>query len=202
MLDDGLVGFVGLFARPVAHHVLGVEQVDGELDEHRAGHTLLAADERLFDGGHDLAQRVGAADPYHVGLHQRHLVDVLKRPATAEHGRRCAADEHHGRLRHLSIFHGGDGVGHARPRGDDGDARDTRQARNGVGGERGVHLVTHVDHSDAFAFARDEDRRDMATYEGEHELDTVGFQDLCNSGATIHGTGWVARRREAAKCVT
>ena len=128
MLDHGLARLVGLLGVPLAHHLFGIEKVNGEFDENGTGHAPLATLEGLFQGWHHLAQGVGTGDPFDVWLHQRHLVDVLKRTATTQHGGGGAADQHHGRLCHLGIFDGGDGVADARPSGDDGDPRNAGEA--------------------------------------------------------------------------
>ena len=68
---------VRLLHEHLADEVLGVEQVDRELDEHRPWDSLLGDVEGLLDGGADAAHLVHRDRPFCDGLHDGNLVDVF-----------------------------------------------------------------------------------------------------------------------------
>lgn len=173
-------------AVPLPDHDLVVEQVDGQLDEHRARDAGAAAPQRLLDGRADLAHAPDPVGPLDVRAKQRHLVDVLQRAATLQHRRGGPAEQYQGRLRELGVLHRGDRVGQPGARGDGRDARTAGQPGDGIGGEHGGGLVPGVDDADAAGLGAHQDRRDVPAAQGENGVHPMGAEHLRDEIASVH----------------
>jgi hypothetical protein len=171
----------------LAHHGLIVEQIHRALHKDGAGRAALRLAKGLLQRGHQLPHPAHRLGPFDHRGEQRHLVDVLQRAAALQRGRRCAADQHYGGLRHLGVLDRGQGVGDAGAGCDRGHARPAGKARRGVGGEDRGGLVACVHDANAGLFGRHQDGRDVPAHQGVEEFDSLSLQDRCCQFAAVHG---------------
>jgi len=65
-------------------HLLGIEHVDWDLDEHRPRDPVLGEIQRLLEGRLDAVDLLDRDGPFGDRLHHRDLIDVLQRTAAFE----------------------------------------------------------------------------------------------------------------------
>ena len=123
--------------------------------------------------------------------HERHVVDLLQRAhAPAQRGG-AAAQHHQGRLVLLGRRHRAHPVGHARPGGERGHARQPGHFRPALGGEGRGLLVPGVDQPDTLVTASVVDGKQVAARQREDGVDTAGFEPACDEPAGVYGlAGW------------
>jgi hypothetical protein len=122
-----------------------------------------------------------------VRLHERHLVDVLERAASAQERRRRPPEEDQRRLSELSILDRRDRVRDAGPSRDRRDPRHPGEAGDRIGSEHGGSLVAHVDDANSAGFRADEDGGDMAPAQRKKEPDSVPLEYLREDVTAMHG---------------
>lgn len=74
-----------LHSKLLGHQVVGVQGVNGELDENWTGCSGLSNGQGLPERGHDLSNRPDGGTELTERLEERHLVDVLQRSSTLRH---------------------------------------------------------------------------------------------------------------------
>ena len=79
---------------PSPHQFLIVESIDRALNKHRARNSFLGHGKSLFQGWSNLPDFGNGRRPFHVRLHQRHLVNVLQSAASFQYGCSRPAQEH------------------------------------------------------------------------------------------------------------
>ena len=77
----------------------------------------------------------------------------------------------------MRVGDAGDGVGHARARGDQRDAEFAGQFGMRLRHVDGGALVAHVDDADAFRIEPHPDRHDVAAAQREHARDAAALQE-------------------------
>ena len=143
------------------------QEVDGDLDEDRAG---AAAEGGADGGGEHLGDLTRFRDrPRALGdrTEQRHLLRLLERAQSAEPERRGAADQEQRAPRRVGVGHARDGIGHAGPGGHHRHSNIAGEPRVGVPRMGTGLLVAHVHHLEALAHAAVVDGQDMAAAERE-----------------------------------
>jgi len=171
----------------VPHQRLCVEQVHRTLDKDRAGRAAHGLGKGLLHCRGQIAHAAHCFGPLHVGTKESHLVDVLQRTASGQRGGRGPAQHHQRRLGDLGVFDRGDGIGDTWPRGDSGHTGSAGEPGGGVGGKDGGRLMPGVDDADAPGFGRCQDGRDVTAAECEEKFDALGFQNIYDAFAAVHG---------------
>ena len=150
--------FSRLRSIPLADQFLRIEHVNREFEEHRARDTGLCDCEGLLQRRADVSDLTDALRPLHMGLHERHLVDVLQRALSLQHCRGAAAEQHKRRLGELRVLDCGHRVGEPRTSGDHCDPGDPAQPRDRIGSVDRGRLVANVHHADAALLCAHENR--------------------------------------------
>jgi hypothetical protein len=122
--------------------------------------------------------------------HEGHLVNILKRPAASQQGSGGTAEEEQGALGHLSVFEGGDGVGHPGPCRDGGDTGDTAQAGRGIGPEDGGCFIPDIYDAYALFFGFYIDRGNMPSAEGK-QVRNPGLSKYAGDDLTSVHVRWI-----------
>mmetsp|Transcript_36754 Transcript_36754/g.82802 ORF Transcript_36754/g.82802 Transcript_36754/m.82802 type:complete len:226 (-) Transcript_36754:298-975(-) len=123
-----------------------VYDVNRELDENRAGHSLQAHFERSLQLLHHRSHRLRRRRVLHKRLEQFDLIDVLQRALAPQQGSRCPCYQHHSALRHLGILQGRDGVGDSRPCSHHRNARNSAHSPVSVSSEDAVDFMADVNY--------------------------------------------------------
>jgi len=116
------------------------------------------------------------ARPLRDRAQDAHLVDRLERKLVVVGERTAPANQHHRDRVHEGIGDPGDRIGHARTRGDDGDAGTAGGARPSIGHVRGGLFVTGVDHAEVVARRGRVNRIEMPAVEGENFTHALAFE--------------------------
>ena len=172
---------------PLADQRFVVEQVDRELHEHRPGHPRFGRPERLFEGGHDVADAPNRARPCDVRRASRVIWSmscsaprpcraVGAAPATTITGDWASWAF----LTAVIVFvTPGPAVTAATP------GRPVSRA-TGVGGEDGGGLVPGVDDPDPEGLGADQHAVRCAAAQGEQEPNALRPQDLGHQVSAVH----------------
>jgi hypothetical protein len=184
-LVAGEVELVGPVPLQCRVRVLGVDDVLGDVDEHRPGPARRGDVERLADRAGD----VGGVGDEEVVLGDRlgdaGGVALLEGVAADGGGRHLAGDAHHRDRVHEGVAERGDDVGGRRAAGDHGDARASGDVGIALRHVPGPLLVAHEDVADRRVDDRVVDRQDRPAGEPEHHLDALELERLDEGLAAV-----------------
>ena len=159
------------------------QHVGGDLQVDRPGLAQVAhgARHRLVELAQDLFRHPSRAGEARHRAQDIDVRDVLERSHVGLRPRGAAADQQHRRPGERGVGHAGDGVGHARPGGRQGDAELSGQLGMRVRHVDGGTLVAHVDDADALARGMVPDRLDVAALQAEDAVDASRHQEPARS---------------------
>ena len=100
--------------------------------------------QRVLESWSDVLHTSDGKGKLGAAAEQRELLDVLKGASSFGDGSCCTADDKKGRVCHLRVLDGSDGVGDAWTGGNDGDTDGARESARCIGGEYRIGFVSCI----------------------------------------------------------